>query len=121
MSNALPEGFFAIPADKIPQITFDYPYRRFYLSKDFYVTHGLKKGGRVGLAYNRQTRQFIIDKFGNSFYIDKSSYITSARLKEEVARMHGNASDIKSIIYTLNTDLTNNRFIAFDEYNVVRL
>lgn len=121
MSNALPEGFIALPADKTAQITFDFQRRRFYLTKDLYSTYGLKKGGSVGLAYNRQTRQMIIDKFGRTLKIDSNSYITSARLKEEVARIHGDNPDIKNIIYTINSELTNARFIAFDEFEVVCL
>lgn len=119
MTYAMPEGFVLLPSDKTPFIRFDVQMRRFYLTKDLFKTHGLSHKDYVGLAYNKQSKQFLIDKFGRTHYIDARGYVTSARLKEEVHRSHGNDPSIQAINFAYNEEMSNARFIVFDEVTTI--
>ncbi|AVP37444.1 hypothetical protein [Staphylococcus felis] len=85
----LPEGYMPIYKYSRPTISFDAKHNRFYMSSSLLKAIGLRKGSRVGMAYNKAEDSLIIVTKGGSMFIDKSSYITSRHFAEETGYKSG--------------------------------
>lgn len=114
MTATLPKGFVPIPIGKRPAVTFDVDFNRFYLSTSLMKEYRISTNSRVGLSYNRQTRQLLIDKNARSFFVDKRGYVTA---KQFIDRAYGRSKvrGKTSVKYTVNKDMSDDRFIVFDE------
>lgn len=117
MTATLPEGFVPVPTGKRPAVTFDVDFNRFYLSTSLMKEYRMTPRSRVGLSYNRQSRQLLLDKQARSFYVDKRGYITA---KQFVDRAYGKsqAKGKDAVKYEVNKDMSDDRFIVFDETEV---
>lgn len=114
MSDKLPDGFRRVPTSKNPAITFDPKNKRFYLSVSLRHELKINTGVKVGLAFNRATRQILIDFEGRSFYVDKRGYISSTQF---IDRSYGaSAADLGTLKYVKSDeDYGSTQFAVFDE------
>lgn len=82
----LPDGFEYIESPPRIIIHFNPNYKRLYLSEYIFSEGLARKGASVGLAYNKQKDELLIDKHGNGFRITVDGYILAKHLYEFLLR-----------------------------------
>lgn len=82
----LPNGFEYIESPPRIIIHFNPDYKRLYLSEYIFSEGLARKGISVGLAYNKQKDELLIDKHGNGFKITADGYILAKQLYEFLLR-----------------------------------
>lgn len=82
----LPDGFEYIVAPPRIIIHFNPEYKRLYLSEYIFSEGLAKKGSTIGLAYNKEKDELLIDKQGTGFRISSDGYIFAKQLYEFLLR-----------------------------------
>lgn len=85
-NNDLPDGFEYIEPPPRIIIHFNPNYKRLYLSEYIFSEGLARKGSSIGLAYNKQKEELLIDKQGNGFKITADGYILAKQLYEFLLR-----------------------------------
>lgn len=112
-NDDLPQGFEYIEAPPKITIRFDPDYKRLYLSKHIFNENLLRIGQSVGIAYNKQTDELLIDKHGTGFRVSVSGYIITKHLFEFFLRRCKELNADK-LNYELDySKMDNDRFLLF--------
>lgn len=112
-NDDLPKGFEYIEAPPKIIVHFDSKYNRLYIPKYLLKENILKEGTSIGIAYNNNTNELLIDTQGHGFRISVSGYIITKHLYEFFLRKCKQL-DKEMLHYELNYSIGyTNRFLIF--------